>query len=104
MREIASEVAAVRHLSDRTVQSHIGRAMQLVDEYPAVVRAGEAGALTRAHVRIVTDAGTPLPEDRRPEFDALAAGLAAELSPGRLRTRLAALAEKLNPTTLTERR
>jgi len=103
MREIASEVAAMKHLSDRTVQTHIGRALQLVDDYPTVVDAWEAGALTRAHVRVVTDAGAALPEDRVPEFDALAARLAAELSPGRLRSRLAALAEKLNPTTLTER-
>ena len=103
MREIASEVAAVAHLSDRTVQTHIGRALQLVDDYPAVVDAWEAGALTRAHVRIVLDAGAALPEERRPEFDTLAVGLAAQLSPGRLRSRLAALAEKLNPTTLTER-
>ncbi len=95
MREIASEVAAVAHLSDRTVQTHIGRALQLVDDYPAVVDAWEAGALTRAHVRIVLDAGAALPEERRPEFDTLAVGLAAQLSPGRLRSRLTALAEKL---------
>lgn len=103
MREIASELAAAQHLSDRTVQAHIGRAMQMVDDLPVTLEAWGAGTLTRAHVRAIADVASTLPGDRRVEYDGIAAALGSQLSPGRLRSRLAAIAEKLQPTTLSER-
>ncbi|SIS00957.1 HNH endonuclease signature motif containing protein [Microbacterium sp. RURRCA19A] len=103
LREVSSEIAAASHLSDRAVQGQIGRAMTLADDFPVTLDAWEAGALSRAHVRVIVDAGTPLPQDRRHEFDVLAVATADGLSPGRLKTRLLALAEALQPTTLTER-
>ncbi len=103
LREVASELAAAGCLSDRSVQAQIGRALTLVDHFPATVDAWEAGALSRAHVQAIVDAGTPLPVDKRAEFDVLAVTTAEGLSPGRLRARLATLAERLQPTTITER-
>ncbi|ODT42307.1 MAG: hypothetical protein ABS60_01050, partial [Microbacterium sp. SCN 71-17] len=103
LREVASEIAAASHLSDRAVQGQIGQAMTLADDFPVTLDAWEAGALTGAHVRVIVDAGLPLPQDRRAEFDVLAVATAEGLSPGRLNARLAALAEALQPTTLTER-
>ncbi|KZE42293.1 HNH endonuclease signature motif containing protein [Microbacterium sp. T32] len=103
LREVASEIAAASFLSDRSVQAQIGRAMTLTDDFPVTLDAWEAGVLSRAHVRVIVDAGTPLPRDRRGEFDVLAVATADGLSPGRLKTRLAALAESLQPTTLAER-
>ena len=103
LREVASELAAAENLSDRSVQAQIGRAMTLVDDYPQTLAAWEAGVITRAHVHAIVDVGTPLPLDARAEFDLLAVATAEGLSPGRLRSRLAALAERLQPTTLTER-
>ena len=103
LREVASEIAAAENLSDRTVQTHIQRAMTLVDDYPNTLAAWEAGAITRAHVNAIVDIGAPLPVQARGEFDLLAVATAAGLSPGRLRSRLAVLAERLHPTTITER-
>ncbi|PTT22965.1 hypothetical protein DBR36_01055, partial [Microbacterium sp. HMWF026] len=103
LREIASELAAAQRLSNRTVQAHIGRAMQIVDDLPVTLAAWGSGALTRAHVRAIADVVSTLPEERSAEFDAIAASLGPQLSPGRLRARLAAVAEKLQPTTLSER-
>ncbi|MBN9213035.1 MAG: DUF222 domain-containing protein, partial [Microbacterium sp.] len=103
LREVASEIAAASHLSDRAVQGQIGQAMTLTDDFPVTLDAWEAGALAHAHVRVIVDAGTPLPPERRAEFDVLAVTTAEGLSPGRLKARLAALAEALQPTTLTER-
>jgi hypothetical protein len=103
LREVASEIAAAEHLSDRSLQSQIGRAMTLVDDYPVTLAAWEEGALARAHVKAILDIGAPLPVDARREFDVLAVATAEGLSPGRLRSRLAALAERLQPTTITER-
>ncbi|BAJ74857.1 hypothetical protein MTES_1893 [Microbacterium testaceum StLB037] len=103
LREVASEIATAEHVSDRTVQTQIGRAMTLVDDYPGTLTAWEQGAITRAHVHAILEIGAPLPVEVRAEFDALAVATAEGLSPGRLRTRLAVLAETLQPTTITER-
>ncbi|MFJ4159870.1 DUF222 domain-containing protein [Microbacterium testaceum] len=103
LREVASEIAAAENLSDRTVQNQITRAMTLVDDYPDTLSAWESGTLTRTHVNTILDVGSPLPIEVREQFDALAVSTAEGLSPGRLRSRLAALAERLHPTTLTER-
>ncbi|SIR64871.1 HNH endonuclease signature motif containing protein [Microbacterium sp. RURRCA19A] len=103
LREVASEIAAAAHLSDRSVQAQIGRAVELVDDYPATLAAWEAGALSRAHVWAIVDAGHPVPVERRGEFDVLAVATAEGRSPGRLKIRLAALAERMQPTTITER-
>lgn len=103
LREVASELAAAEHLSDRSMQSQITRAMTLVDDYPTTLAAWESGAIARAHVQAILDVGAPLPVEARGEFDLLAVATADGLSPGRLRSRLAALAERLQPTTLSER-
>lgn len=103
LREVASELAAAEHLSDRSLQAQITRAMTLVDDYPVTLGAWEEGAITRAHVRTIVEVGEPLPADRRAEFDVLAVATADGMSPARLRSRLAALAERLQPTTLSER-
>jgi len=103
LREVASELAAAENLSDRSLQVQIGRAMTLVDDYPTALAAWEAGAVTRAHVHAVVEVGTSLSADARAEFDVLAVATAEDLSPGRLRSRLAVLAERLQPTTITER-
>ena len=103
VREVASEIAAASHLSDRSVQAQIARAMTLADDFPVTLDAWEAGVLSRAHVQVIVDAGISLPQDRRQEFDVLAVATADGLSPGRVKTRLAALVESLQPTTLTER-
>ncbi|MCT2084787.1 HNH endonuclease [Microbacterium enclense] len=103
MREVASELAAATHLSDRTVQAQISRAMVLADHLPLTLDAWEAGRLSRVHVHVIMDAATTVPTERRAEFDLLAVATAEGLSPGRLRSRLATLAESVQPTTLTER-
>jgi hypothetical protein len=103
LREVASELAAAEHLSDRSMQVQIGRAMTLVDHYPRTLTAWETGAITRTHVNVILDVGSPLPVETREAFDLLAVTTADTLSPGRLRSRLAVLAERLHPTTITER-
>ncbi|WP_082450284.1 HNH endonuclease signature motif containing protein [Microbacterium sp. Leaf203] len=103
LREVASEIAAAENLSDRTVHTQMTRAMTLVDDYPDTLSAWESGTLTRTHVNTILDVGSPLPVEVREQFDALAVSTAEGLSPGRLRSRLAALAERLHPITLTER-
>lgn len=103
LREVASELAAAEDLSDRSLQRQITRAMSLVDDYPATLAAWEAGTISRTHAYVIADIGQALPAAVRAELDQLAVAHAPGLSPGRLRSRLAVLAERLHPTTLTER-
>ena len=103
MREVSSEVAAACRVSDRTVQRDIGDAMLLIESYPAAVGAWETGAISRRHVRVIADAGMPLPMERRAGFDALAVQLAGEVSsPGRLKNLLTVAAQRFHPRTVTE--
>lgn len=104
LREVASEIAAACRVSDRAVQRDIDEAMTLVQSFPKVVSAWEAGALSRRHVRVIAEVGVRLPAEKRAEFDALAAAMAGEVSsPGRLKSRLTIAAEALQPRTITER-
>ncbi|MEX0153144.1 HNH endonuclease signature motif containing protein [Microbacterium sp. LMI1-1-1.1] len=103
LREVASEIAAATALSDRSVQRQIDEAMTLSSSLPGVVAAWEAGALSRSHVRVIADVGARVPPGRKGEFDRLAVEVSPGLSPGRLRTTLAAMAERLHPTTVTQR-
>ncbi|WP_264632356.1 HNH endonuclease signature motif containing protein, partial [Microbacterium hydrothermale] len=103
LREVASELAAAENSSDRSMQRQITRAMTLVDDYPATLAAWESGQISRTHAHVIADIGADLPHDKRGDLDRLAIEHAPGLSPGRLRSRLAVLAERLHPTTLTER-
>ncbi|MCX6501741.1 MAG: HNH endonuclease signature motif containing protein [Microbacterium sp.] len=103
LRAIASEIAAASRLSDRSVQRQIGDAAQIVSGFPATLAAYEQGTITRAHVHLISDLGTPLPPAAREEFDRRAAARAEDESASRLRDELALLAERLHPRTLTER-
>uniref|UniRef100_UPI0010A7EEF6 HNH endonuclease signature motif containing protein n=1 Tax=Microbacterium hydrothermale TaxID=857427 RepID=UPI0010A7EEF6 len=103
LREVASELAAAENSSDRSMQRQITRAMTLVDDYPVTLVAWESGQISRTHAHVIADIGADLPHDKRGDLDRLAIDHAPGLSPGRLRSRLAVLAERLHPTTLTER-
>lgn len=103
LRGIAAEIATATRSSDRSVQRQIGDAITLVEDYPATLRAWQAGALSRQHVRIILEAGSVLPPSQRAEFDDLAASEAQSDTPSRVRSRLAVIAESLHPRTLTER-
>ncbi|WP_159498996.1 HNH endonuclease signature motif containing protein [Microbacterium sp. 18062] len=88
LRGLAAEIAAATKASDRSLQRQIGDAATRVRDYPATLAAYESGDITKAHVHLITELGTPLPPDK---------------SAGRLRDELAILAESVHPRTLTER-
>jgi hypothetical protein len=103
LRGIAAEVAGVMRLADRSVQRQIGDALNLVEEYPATVQAWEAGVITRGHVRVIVEAGAPLPPEARAGFEAEALRRCETDTPGRVQGELRLLAERLHPRTLAER-
>jgi hypothetical protein len=103
LRAIAAEVAGVMRTTDRSVQRQIDEATELVQDYPSTLESWEGGAITRQHVRVIVETGTVLPPEHRPAFEAEALARCAVDTPGRVRSELALLAERLHPRTLAER-
>lgn len=103
LRAIAAEVAGVMRTTDRSVQRQIDEATELVQDYPSTLQSWEGGAITRQHVRVIVETGTVLPPEHRPAFEAEALAKCAVDTPGRVRSELALLAERLHPRSLAER-
>jgi hypothetical protein len=103
LRSIAAEFAAAMRVSDRTVKHQIGDAVELVTHYPQTLDAREAGEITRGHVRVITEAGSILPPESRAQFDEVAAVKAREDTPGRVKSVLERMAERLHPRSINER-
>ncbi|MEX0152966.1 DUF222 domain-containing protein [Microbacterium sp. LMI1-1-1.1] len=103
LRSVAWEIAAATNASDRSLQRQITEAATLVRHYPDTLTAREAGAISRAHVRQILEAGAHLPGRARPAFDVVAAAIARTGSPARARARILAAAEAAHPRTVTER-
>lgn len=57
LREVASEIAAAEHLSDRSVQAQIGRAVELVDDYPVPVGIAAVAVLTGGSIVVSVTTG-----------------------------------------------
>ncbi len=102
-RAIASELAVPLRISDRTMQRRMVEAAELVTSYPATVDAWEAGHITQAHVRVISESGGGLPAHTRAEFEQHALVRCEEDTAGRVRTSVQMIAERLHPRTLTER-
>ncbi len=103
LRSIAAELGGVMRVTDRTVQQRIGEARELVESYPATLDAWETGRLTRAHVRVILDAGACVPADRKAPFEAEVIRLCAGDTPNRVRSAVEILAERCAERSFTER-
>ena len=103
LRSIALELGAASRVSDRSMQRQINDAVQLVEDYPALLEARETGAITRQHVTLVVEAGAPLPPEVRAEFDRLATERCLTDSANRIRASVMILAERMHPRTTQER-
>ncbi len=103
LRAIAAEVGGILRVTDRTVQQRIGEAREIVESYPAALAEWEAGTLTRGHVRVIVEAGSVVPTERRAEFERAAIERCRLDTPNRVRAGLEILAERLAERSFTER-
>lgn len=104
IRTIAAEIAAVQHVSDRTVERRMMSAGMLVDLFPSVWAAQGAGRISAAHSRVIVDAGAHLvSESDRAAYAAVVLRLAEAESPIRLRALARRVAQRLAPSTMTAR-
>lgn len=101
---IAAEIAAVQHVSDRTIERRMAAAGMLVDLFPVVWEAQAQGRISPAHSRVIVDAGAHLESpSAREAFAAIVLPLAEVESPARLRLLARRAAERFAPSTVTER-
>ena len=108
LRSFVAECATRVRVSDRALLEQCSRAWSLATRFPGVLTALGVGQVTPAHVRAIVAAGAQLPGGAegamvRAGFEARALELAAELTPGRLRTKLRQVAESLHPVSLDVR-
>jgi hypothetical protein len=104
LRSIAADLALATRASDRTIQRQINDAVVLADDFTPVLDALEHGRISVGHARVIIDAGTPIQDAAaRLVYSADAVARAENLSPSRLRPAVEALAERLQPRTVTER-
>ncbi|MBB2975925.1 hypothetical protein FHX49_001492 [Microbacterium endophyticum] len=104
MREVTAEVAAALRVSDRTVQAQFSSALTLVEDFPSAHRALQSGEISRSHANVITSEGARITDAAvRKQYEDLVLERARVETSGRLRGIAKAIAEKLNPQSLTER-
>ncbi len=104
VRELAAEIGAAAHESDRHVQRELDRAFDLVTRFPATLAALTNGRISAAHVSVIVDAGALLSDDAaRAEYEGRIVEIAAAESSNRLRRFARSAAEELAPQSLQER-
>jgi ribosomal protein L18 len=103
-RSLAAELGTAIRVNDRSMQAQIADARDLKARFSATLDALGRGAISRAHVRAIQEAGAVLADDAvRASFEAVVLERAERETPGRLHAFAQAMAEKVNPALLTER-
>ncbi|WP_164515471.1 HNH endonuclease signature motif containing protein [Microbacterium sp. 10M-3C3] len=103
MRSVAAELGAAAHQHDMTVQKELSDAYDLVHRFAATVNALAHGTISMRHVSVIRDAGHRLPDEVRGAWESVVLDYAATTTPGRTKAYAGQLAEKLDPTGMTER-
>lgn len=103
-RELSSEIAAALRVSDRTMQTRMGDAAALVQDFPAVHEALRGGRIDRVRARTIVDVGSSLPAGSvRAAFEAESLSRAENLTAGRLGAACRSIADRLDPDSIDER-
>src|SRR3546814_5472328 len=70
LRSVAAEIGLALRWSDRTVQRHMGDALELVEKFPATLEALSSGRITARHAAVIRDAGWVITDaDERAAFE-----------------------------------
>ncbi|WP_195907837.1 HNH endonuclease signature motif containing protein [Microbacterium gorillae] len=104
IRDVAAELGAALHVSDRVIQGRLADAAVLVHEFPRTHTALEDGRITMSHARVIVHAGSPIEDPgRREAFEATAVPVAEGTSAGRLRARVKRDADASRTDSLDDR-
>lgn len=100
MRDVSAELGAAMRLTDRTVQSRMGDATELVERFAATLAAWERGDIDAPHVSAILDSGAAIADDDlRADYERRVLEVARSETPGRLRPAAKAIAAAIDPET-----
>lgn len=104
LRAVAAEIGLALRLNDRTVQRRMGDALELTEKFPATVDALSAGRITLRHATAICDAGAVLANPReRAAFERVVLDRAERETAARTKAFAVALAERMQPESITQR-
>ena len=103
LRSISAELGGIMRVADRTMQRRIDEARTIVEDYPTVLDAWEAGRIVRGHVLTIVAAGSIVPPELREQFADAAISQCERDTPNRVRPALELLAQHLHPRSFAER-
>ncbi|MBZ4486783.1 HNH endonuclease [Microbacterium sp. cx-55] len=104
IRSLAAEFASALRVSDRTVQRQLVESSAIARRLPLSLAALGEARISRAHLRVIAEAGIHLEDDEaRAAFERDVLAVAERETPGRLRPVARRLAERAEPRSLTER-
>ncbi|GAA1696006.1 HNH endonuclease signature motif containing protein [Microbacterium sediminicola] len=104
LRSIAAEIGAQLRVSDRTIQRQMADAAEQMTRMPAAFRSLSEGRISRAHLRVICDAGLAIADDHaRAEYEEVIVPLAEVESVSRVRPAAQRLAAQLSAATFEER-
>lgn len=102
-RAMRAELAAALGLSERTVESLVGRARALVHDLPATFAALRCGAVSDRHAQIVVDETAGLTRDEIVAFESEALLHAVELTPAKFARKARSIREHIRRRDLADR-
>ncbi|WP_424439265.1 DUF222 domain-containing protein, partial [Microbacterium sp.] len=104
LREVSLELGMAMRSSDRTVQSRISEAHQLIHDFPATFEAFRTGQVDAGHAWGIVRAGTGITDpDLRVRYEHLALAAAETESPARMTQAARAIAATLDPDAFGDR-
>lgn len=104
VRSVAAEIAIARRVSDRTIQSKISEAWDLVESFPMTLHSLECGSVSVAHARVIMGEGLLIRDDRRRiDYESAVLERAETVTPGRLRRLARAAASSIAEVSFQER-
>ncbi|QAY59120.1 HNH endonuclease [Microbacterium protaetiae] len=104
MREVFAEIGAALRLSEWQVARKVSIAWTLTNQFHETLCDASCGQISPEHANLIAEAGVVIEDDGvRREYEAVALDMAAEMTPGQLKSALSGLVVRLDPEG-TERR
>ncbi len=102
-RSMAAEIAVATRQADRTVQTMMGRATELVSSLPQTLEALECGKISIGHARVILENAIGLTKSDLPEYERVTVAWAESTTPGKLASTAKKLATSMNAESFEER-
>ena len=102
-RELATELACLLRIPERTAQTLVAHSQLLVHDLPSTLTALQSGEISYRHAQVIIDHGGSLSADSRAAFETAVLPAARRLTVARLERRARELRERLHPETIDQR-